>query len=397
MNQYIKLLAIGFSLVYLISCSQHEGEKISVTAELELPANTQVKLIHLDIDKATTIDSVLLVNDKEFSLTWNLEHPALFTLRLVGIQDIFMVIHPGDEIHLNIDNTISPIGYTVEGSTDSRLVNEIMTQHYRVRGDITQLSIDYENSKRNPETFSAQKVKFDSIYDNLIDDHKKNTTEFIRKNAESLACIFALYQDFGKQKSQPLFDKYADIDVFNLVDSCLSSRYPLTDAVIALNRDVTEIKEQIKHKEFAEQMVVPGKLAPEFEVITLDGQIISLSDFEAEPVVYLFFAVWNKASTEAVIEINQLISKYPYRKLKVIAISFDTSKEQLQKFIDDNQISIPIACDYKYWESDYVNQFGIQNIPDIILLDKNHIIYNRNIHTQELIQILSEWKNSDLL
>jgi peroxiredoxin len=111
--------------------------------------------------------------------------------------------------------------------------------------------------------------------------------------------------------------------------------------------------------------------------------------------VFFFFAVWNKESVKQALEINKLISKYPYKKLNVVAISLDTSPDRLYSFLETKEINYPVVCDYKYWDSDYVQQFGIQKIPDILLLDRNHIINKRNIKPEELIQILTEWRKSD--
>ena len=79
-----------------------------------------------------------------------------------------------------------------------------------------------------------------------------------------------------------------------------------------------------------------------------------------------------------------------------MGISFDSSPEKLKAFVEDNNIRFPIACDYAYWDSEYVQQFGVRSIPDILLLDKNHIIYKRNTNSQELIQTIAEWKKSNL-
>lgn len=387
----------GFLIVFvLLSCNKSK-DNFTVSGTLELPVKAKVKLMNLGVDKAATTDSVLVEQSKSFKLNGSIDNSALFSLRIEGFKDIFLVIHPGDEIQLDIDNATSPSAYSVQGSTDSRLVNEIMTKHNRTRDKITQLSIDYENSKQTPETFQAQKVKFDSIYDHLLTSHKNETSTFIKLNAQSLACIFALYQDFGKQKSQPLYDVFSDIEIFNLVDSSLSIRYPKTEAVIALNRDVTDIKEKIKLREYTENLIEPGKKAPQFELTDIAGTSIKLEEYAGKPVLFVFFAVWNKESAAYVLELNQLVSKYAYRNLKVIGVSFDTSPEKLNGFISANDIRFPVACDYKYWDSQYVKQFGINAIPDIILLDNNHIIHTRSILFPELSQIISEWKKSKLL
>ena len=378
----------------LAGCGGQSGTDFNLSVNLVLPQPVQAKLLYLGEAKATVVDSVLLDKGNMFSLSGELEYPSLFTLRISGMEDIYLIINPKDDMIIDIDNSIRSNAYTITGSTDSRLVNEVMTMNRRVRNAITELSINYENSKNNPETYEVQKIKFDSIYDNLLNDHKTFTIDFIASNPNSLACIFALYQDFGVQKSQPLFDAFEDIAIFNSVDSSLTAIYPQTEAVIALNKDVTELKEQIKHKRFSEKLITPGKKAPDFEVKTLDGTKLSLEQMEPEPIVYVFFALWNEESVKQVLDINDKVKKYPFRRLKVIGISFDTSPEKLAQFIDENGISFPVVSDFKYWDSPYVKQFGVRQIPDILLLDPNHIVHKRNLSSNELFQTLSEWKRN---
>jgi peroxiredoxin len=384
-------LLVAFVLV-LASCKEDTGNSFVVKGKLEVMQNTDARLYQLGIEKAILVDSVQITGEGIFELKGTIEHPALFSLNIGSFEEIYLVIHPGDDVTTEIDNTIYPRGYTVEGSTDSRLVRELMQKQMQVRDQITQISIEYENSKRNPENFEENKARFDSIYNSVLEDHKQFSTAFIQSNSKSLATIFALYQNFGVRKNIPLFDSYSDIEVFNFVDSCLSAQYPQTEAVIALNRDVTELKAQVEHKKYSEQLITPGRKAPDFEVITIDGNLLTLEDYSNEPVVFVFFAVWDASSVEQLLTINSFVQQYPYRKVNVVGVSFDTSPEKLRNFIEENNVTMPIACDYKYWESGYVHQFGVQHIPDILLLNTSHIIYQRDLSAQETIQIITEWK-----
>jgi peroxiredoxin len=395
MKTKLELFVLTGFLLLSFGCKQGGKSNFALEIKLEKAEKAEVKLMQLGISQAVIVDSLLLDSAKSFNLTGNIQHPALFSLRIQGHEDIFLVIHPDDSFIVEIDNTNMPATYVVQGSSDSRLVNEILSQQKRVMDRITNLSIDYENSKLNPENFEQNKVKFDSIYDNLLLEHKQYTIEFIKTNPRSLACIFALYQNFGR-KGQSLFNKFDDIEIFNVVDSNLTQLFPETEAVIALNRDVTEIKEQLKLKKFSEENIEAGRRAPEFEITTINGEKISLSSMKNAPVVYFFFAVWNEQSVQEALALNELLQKYSYRNVNLIGVSFDSSPEKLKAFIQENSISFPVACDYKYWESKYVSQFGVLAIPDILLLDSNHIVHSKNINTQELIQILTEWKKNNL-
>ncbi len=379
-------------LLILAQCGSESGKSFSVSGDLEYPADFSIKLIYLGIEKAQTIDSTIMKSTRDFNLEGNLKHPGLFLLRIGSVDDIYLVIQPGDKIILDINNSEDGVSYTVEGSVDSRLVNEIMIQNKRVRASITKVSMEYEQSKNNPETFLKEKIRLDSTYDGLIKKHKQQTIDFIKQNSQSLATIFAVYQNFGQRNSQPLFDKYDDLEIYDFVDSCLTPLYPSTDAVIALNRDVTLMKEQIKQKEYSEKVIAPGKHFPDFSLKDISGKTVKLSDYSGEPVIFVFFAVWNEQSVDMVKGLNNMVNQKPYKDQKIVAISFDKSKEKLNDFVKSNQIKFPVICDYNYWDSPLTKQFGVREIPDLLLINKDHITYQRNLLLEELKQTLTEWK-----
>ncbi len=372
------------------------GEKTNfhITGKFKISAQGGATLGVMGISETQIIDSATIDKDGRFSLRGYCNEPSLCIVRYNN-EKIFLVVKPKDKISIDIDNSLPIHGYYIEGSPDSRLVQNLIIEQDRVLDKITEISILYEKSKMQPETFEEKKIQFDSIYDNLLNKHKKFTEKFIRDNPKSLACIFALYQNFGKT-NQPLFDKFSDIEIFNLVDSNLTPLYPKTPAVIALNRDVTEIKEQISFKKFSDELIRPGRKAPEFVVETIDTSSISLKNLEGRPVIYFFFASWNHESSIEAPKINELYLKYKNLGLQVIGISFDTSHEKLKSYLDTNKIQFPVACDYKYWDSKYVPEFAVRFIPDVILLDKNHIINKRDINSDELKLIFEEWRKNNM-
>lgn len=382
------IIVIAFCLQ---NCST-QGPNVQISGKLKTPMPVKVLIADMDVEQLNIIDSTKCNDNGEFSIGLTLGNASLYMLQ-VGPRPIYLVLKPGDRIAIDIDNTLDNAPYYIQGSTDSRLVQEVITAQERVLDEITAISIEYEKSKANPQNFVATKSKLDSNYAQLLMQHKNYTDKIIRDNPNSLACIFALYQNFGKT-SQPLFDKYEDIEIFNFVDSNLSLHYPETPAVKALNRDLTEIKQQLEHKKYSEELIVPGKKAPAFSITTTDSSFLPLSELNGYAVVYFFFAVWNEESVKLARQLNTISNKYKYRKLKVIGISFDTSEEKLKAFINSENMSFPIACDYKFWDSDYVKQFGVRKIPDIILLSPEHFIVNRAIGVPELNTFLEEWRKN---
>jgi peroxiredoxin len=394
MKKLILFPAILILVILLSECHQTK-RNFTVNGKFKVPVETNISLSRLGVSKVEPVDSILIDKDGEFTLHGYETQPALYVLNFKK-ESIYVVVKPGDKLKIEIDNAINPYSYYVEGSADSRLVRDLVFEQQKVLQGINKISLEYEKSKDNSETYTKKKPVFDSMYDNLLARHKKFTEKFVHENPTSLACIFALYQNFGV-KNQPLFDKYTDIKVFSFVDSNLAALYPETPAVVALNQDVTEIKEQIKQQKYSESMFRQGRLAPEFEAISLDTVSISLTANRDKAYVFVFFASWNKNSSDEAVAVNNLYLQYKQQGLAVVGVSFDKSQQMLQAFIDTNKIEYPVVCDYKYWDSKYVSIFGIRSIPDIILLDKNHIVIQREIKSIDLAIALEEWRKNRIL
>lgn len=382
-------------MIVLTNGCHRTKSNYSVKGTFKIPLKTTIYLGKLGVSAVEPVDSCQVEDDGTFLLKGYDQQPALYVLAF-DKTSIYIVVKPDDKLKVDIDNAINPLSYYIEGSVDSRLVRDLVFEQGKILAGISELSRDYEKSKENSETYLEKKPIFDSLYDNILAKHREYTTKFIHANPTSLACIFALYQNFGVQ-NQPLYDKFEDISVFNFVDSNLSLLYPKTPAVIALNRDVTDIKEQIKQKKYSENLFRPGRMAPDFDVVSIDSVPVSLSENRGKPIILIFFATWNKPSSQEAIAINQVFRNYKARGLEVVGFSFDKSQQMLQAFIDTNKIEFPVVCDYGYWDSKYVSQFGIRVIPEIILLDKNHITIQRDIKSPELISILEEWRKNRLI
>jgi peroxiredoxin len=389
-NKQVLLLLL--SALILSNCKVDESN-FTVEGSFKAPIKADVILGNLALEEIEITDTSSIDAEGNFKLKGFCTEPSLYVLQFFN-ENIYLIIKPKDHLQIDIDNTLKSPSYYVNGSSDSRLVRDLFFEQQKILDQINTLSIEYEKSKQNAENFLVKKAELDSIYDNLLSDHKIFTENFIQENPNSLANIFALYQNFGKT-NQPLFDKYNDINIFDFVDSTLSSLYPNTPAVIALNKDVTEIKEQISFKKYSESLIQAGRKMPDFSLKSIRGKQLSLEEnFDENAVVLFFFAIWNKTSVNEALKLNEIYEKYKYLGLKVVGVSFDTSKDKLESFIDTNNITFPVVCDYKYWDSEYVKQFGVRAVPDIILVNKTHFVENRNIKTSELIVTFEEWRKS---
>jgi thiol-disulfide isomerase/thioredoxin len=377
-------LIVFFVLAILFSgCKNSNNFKIE--GHFKVADKTPVKLFLLQERTSKLIDSVDLIEGNSFVLKGMASLPSIYLVKFLNNQSIYLIVSPGDKFKIDIDNSTQNISYYVEGSYDSRLVKEIADKQHLVLLQIDQLSQEIENHRDD----SIYRKQADIIYANLLKKHKEYTTDFIYKHPKSMANILALYQNFGR-KSQPLYNKYEDLKIFNFVDSNLVELFPGSAPVIALDREVAEIKDQIAQNKYLENTVTEGNLIPKSSGISIAGDTISIDPDEGVPCLIYFWATWNSYSIEELLLLDSLKKLYKPEELKIITFSLDISKEKLQTCIDADSIKVPVLCDYKYWDSEMVSVYSIKRIPADILTNREGIVIAKDLYSDELFQKVSQ-------
>ncbi len=381
------IFRILFVLTILLSgCKSNNNFRIE--GHFKVSDQTPVKLFILKESSANLVDSVNLKEASSFVLKGQIEYPSIYLLKFLNNQSIYLVISPKDRLKIDIDNSTPYISYYVEGSYDSRLVKELTDKQHFVLLQIDQLSHELEDHPGD----SIFRHKADDIYATLLKKHKEYTTDFIYSHSKSLANILALYQNFGR-KSQPLFNKYEDLKVFNFVDSNLVQLFPGSEPVKALDREVAEVKEQITQNKYLENIVVEGNLIPKFSGVTISGDSVTIDPNEGKVHLIYFWATWNSYSTEQLTVIDSLNKIYSRNELNIVTISIDQSKEKLEAYMRADSLKLPVICDFKFWDSEIVSIYAIKRIPAIILTNKEGIIIAKDLFSDDLFRKVAQTIN----
>jgi peroxiredoxin len=377
-----------FGLITLfvsVTFSCNNESSFVINGNFRKPDPTPIRLYHLLEEGSQLVDSLNLTEGLTFKLKGKIDHPSIYLLKYFNGQSIYLIIFPGDRIKLDIDNTNSELNYYVEGSPDSKMVSELtMKQNLLIR-KMEELNKQLIDSSDN----YLLRLKTHLAYSKLFNEHKDYTRNFIYQHPKSLANIMALYQNFG-MKSQPLFDRFEDIKIFNFVDSNLVTLYPSSEAVKVLDKEVAETKELIGQKKYLEKSVTEGRALPKFYGVAVSGDTVSI-DMNSKKLSLLFFwASWNKYSIAELININKLQNLAGKDNLNVITVSLDNSPGQLNKTLTADSIRVPVVCDYKYWDSEWTARYSIRRIPSTILVNKEGLVISIDIFSKDLTDKIAQ-------
>jgi len=122
-----------------------------------------------------------------------------------------------------------------------------------------------------------------------------------------------------------------------------------------------------------EQAPVPGKLAPDFELQSLDGQTISLKDMQGRPVLLNFWTTWC-GPCRVEMPLLQEVSKDPEwseKGLVVLAVNLGEPPSLVQEFMGKNSLTFTVLLD----TTGKVGMlYNVAAIPVTYFIDKDGII-----------------------
>lgn len=132
-----------------------------------------------------------------------------------------------------------------------------------------------------------------------------------------------------------------------------------------------------------------GMTMPNFSVHSTDGRTINNKELQGNVTIITTCAAWQNESINQLRMLKQKM-KDTGNAFKVITICFDASSEQIKRALGQDSISWPMVCDGKMFEGRLAAQFGLYNVPDNIIFNKQGRAVERNLDTEKLIKKIDE-------
>jgi peroxiredoxin len=125
--------------------------------------------------------------------------------------------------------------------------------------------------------------------------------------------------------------------------------------------------------------VQEGKPAPDFQLATLDGQTIKLSDYRGKKVILNFWATWCPPCKAEMPHMKNFYEQNKDKGIEILAVNLtksDNGKAAVETFAKDNQLTFKIALD----EDGRIGmQYQAFTIPTSYIIDSNGIITKKII------------------
>ncbi|MHC5063195.1 MAG: TlpA family protein disulfide reductase [Planctomycetota bacterium] len=114
----------------------------------------------------------------------------------------------------------------------------------------------------------------------------------------------------------------------------------------------------------------PGADAIPFKAKNLRGRDVSLSDFQGEVLLLDFWASWCEPCVEALPYMKELRKKYRDQGLRMLSISLDESRDDLEAAIEEHNVPWAQIFDGKSWQSDLALRYSVEQVPHMLLIDR---------------------------
>lgn len=115
-----------------------------------------------------------------------------------------------------------------------------------------------------------------------------------------------------------------------------------------------------------EQSNSDAVIAPDFELQSLDGTVIKLSEMRDKNVILNFWATWCGYCVIEMPDLQKLQEAYK-DDLLVLTVNVGESKEVVQKFMEENNLDLTVVLDEKM---NVANTYGIRSYPTTIAVNK---------------------------
>ncbi|MCD6326255.1 TlpA family protein disulfide reductase [bacterium] len=120
-----------------------------------------------------------------------------------------------------------------------------------------------------------------------------------------------------------------------------------------------------------------GKLAPNFKLKSLKGDVVELKSLRGKVVVIDFWATWCPPCKITLPLVNNIYKKTRGKEVEVLGINLDRgSISKVKSFIKKGNLSMPILID----EGGKIStKYGVRGIPTLVVIDQDGHIYDKHV------------------
>jgi len=376
-NAYVNLILNKEDIRFETDAHQPEDSlKIIVSLENRLMKYFSgiVKINQSKLELLMPVVDYYPVKDEFYKLAVNelesIQKAQIFTL------DSLVSKYPAS-LAVRIEKSMQPPYLPGSLSRTARL--EYLKQHYWDQVDFNDTALLRSN------LFVDKIIAFLAVYHDNRLNQKQLEAEFIKAVTVALGAS-SVNQDTYKFMLDYLvggFDKYHFDDVITYIAENFQDPFSCEDAArkSALQKKLDNFKK-----------LAIGKPAPGIEVPDQKGLNTKLLEISSEFTLLIFWSSECPHCTNMMPKLKTVYDKQDHRKLQVMAVSLDTSRNAWTSYIRKEKLNWINVSDLKGFSGKAEDEYNVYATPTMYLLDREKKIISKPISWRELEQSLMENK-----
>ena len=340
----VKILAVLATAFLLAAC----GPKTVIDGTLQDKADAPVIVKLLDVNKYQVLDTVKTDAAGAFSYKPELQAncPEFIYLFYGDKKVASLLLKQGDHVKVTADTLGN---YTVEGSDESLLLQE-------VEGDYAQFLIDMNRLSGDPD--AAQELSRRYV------DYYRRSVRYVMEHPTSLTSVPVLFQRVNDGLA--VFDQPTDGILFGSICDSLKTVYPDSRYVKALENEATRRNNILQISQRLQEADRVGFF--DIDLPNITGTNTKLSDVKSK-VVMLYF--WATTEEQKLFNMDTLIPVYKDfqgRGFEIFAVSLDVDKSAWASVVKAQQLPWVNVCDTRGDQSPYISLYGLKSLPTAFFL-----------------------------
>lgn len=351
----VKILAASAALLLLAAC----GPKTVIDGVLTDKADAPVIVKLLDVNRYQVLDTVRTDAAGAFSYKPELQEncPEFIYLFYGDKKVASLLLKQGDHVKVTADTLGN---YTVEGSDESLLLQE-------VEGEYAQFLIDMGRLSADPDANAELSRRYV--------DHYRRSVRYVMEHSKSLTSVPVLFQRVNDGLA--VFDQPTDGFLFASICDSLKTVYPDSRYVKALEKEANRRTNLLQLTQRLQEADEIGYF--DIDLPTLAGTNAKLSDVDAKVVMIYFWATTDEQKMFNMDALVPIYEEFHGRGFEIYAVSLDVDKTAWATVVRAQKLPWVNVCDTRGDASPYVVQYGLSSLPTAFFLADGEMDPNANV------------------
>lgn len=379
----MKKIVVLLLFVFVTSHLFAEMKVVKLKGVIKGLANREVVL--LDVDRKTELARVKS-NKDTFKMTvktqvgdgriYFLYVPALGPLGLsMNVPTAFFFI---DQPTLDINAEIANGNLKIHSVKSSPMWDEynMLYKKNQYSNDIALTGKKYNeafelyNNKEQTEENLRKLKALSSDLNKLYNAQIKEFVDFIPQYSKSSALMMIIYNNL----------------ISGSIDELQKALKGFDQQLVDKNYYAKEIAQKVNMVKAAEV----GKMAPDFEIKSLDGELVKLSSLRGQYVLIDFWASWCGPCRKEIPNLMKVYNEFKDKGLKLIGVSIDDDEAKWKKAVLEEKLNYLQLRDS---EKQTMKLYNYNGIPFIVLISPEGVILEKGLRGSKVREKIMQYMN----